>query len=34
MQVGAPELKGAIIEPAQAVQVVNLLGLTVKEQER
>ncbi len=33
MQVGALELKGAIIEPAQAVQVVNLLGLIVKEQD-
>ncbi len=33
MQVGAPELKGAIIDPAQAVQVVNLLGVVVKEQE-
>ena len=34
MQVGAPELKGAIIDPAQAVQVVSLLGVIVKEQER
>ena len=34
MQVGAPELKGAIIDPAQAVQVVNLLGVVVKEQDR
>ena len=33
MQAGAPELKGAIIEPTQAVQVVNLLGLIVKEQD-
>jgi hypothetical protein len=33
MQVGAPELKGAIIEPGQAVQVVDLLGVVVKEQE-
>ncbi len=33
MQAGAPELKGAIIEPLQAVQVANLLGLIVKEQD-
>jgi uncharacterized protein YjbI with pentapeptide repeats len=33
MQVGAQELKGAIIDPTQAVQVVNLLGVIVKEQE-
>jgi uncharacterized protein YjbI with pentapeptide repeats len=33
MQVGAPELKGAIIDPTQAVQVVNLLGVSVKEQD-
>jgi uncharacterized protein YjbI with pentapeptide repeats len=33
MQVDAPALKGAIIEPAQATQVVNLLGVIVKEQE-
>jgi uncharacterized protein YjbI with pentapeptide repeats len=33
MQVGAPELKGAIIDPAQAVQVASLLGLNVKEQD-
>ncbi len=33
MQVGAQELKGAVIDPAQAVQVVSLLGLSVKEQE-
>jgi uncharacterized protein YjbI with pentapeptide repeats len=33
MQVGAPELKGAIIDPTQAVQVASLLGLSVKEQD-
>ena len=33
VQAGAPELKGAIIDPTQAVQVVNLLGLIVKEQD-
>ena len=33
MQVGAPELKGAIIDPTQAVQVVSLLGVVVKEQD-
>jgi uncharacterized protein YjbI with pentapeptide repeats len=32
MQVDAPALKGAIIEPAQAVLVVSLLGVMVKEQ--
>jgi uncharacterized protein YjbI with pentapeptide repeats len=32
MQVGVPELKGVIIDPAQAVQVVSLLGVIVKEQ--
>jgi uncharacterized protein YjbI with pentapeptide repeats len=31
VQVGAKELHGAIIDPTQAVQVVSLLGLTVKE---
>ncbi len=31
MQVGAPELKGAIIDPTQAVQVVSVLGIVVKD---
>ncbi len=33
MQVGIKELQGAIIDPLQAVQVVSLLGLVVKENE-
>ena len=33
MQVGAQALKGAIIDPAQALQVVHLLGLIVKDQD-
>jgi len=33
MQVGAQAMKGAIIDPAQAIQIVNLLGLIVKEQD-
>jgi uncharacterized protein YjbI with pentapeptide repeats len=31
VQVGAPELKGAIIDPTQAVQVVNVLGIVVRD---
>jgi hypothetical protein len=33
LRVGAKELKGAIIDPAQAEQIVSLLGITVKEPE-
>lgn len=33
LQVGAKELQGAIIEAAQAVQMVGLLGLQVKERD-
>jgi uncharacterized protein YjbI with pentapeptide repeats len=33
MQVGALELRGAIIDPSQAVQVVSLLGVSVKDHE-
>jgi len=33
MQVGVLELKGAIIDPTQAVQVVNLIGVVVREQD-
>jgi hypothetical protein len=32
MQV-APELERVIIDPTQAVQIVNLLGVSVREQE-
>ncbi len=31
MKAGAKDLKGAIIDPTQAIQVVNVLGLTVKD---
>jgi uncharacterized protein YjbI with pentapeptide repeats len=30
-QVGAQELHGAIIDPTQALPIVSLLGLTIKE---
>jgi uncharacterized protein YjbI with pentapeptide repeats len=33
LQVGAKEMQGAIIDPTQAVQVVSLLGLIVKDQD-
>lgn len=33
MQVGIKELQGAIVDPAQAVQIVGLLGITVAQEE-
>jgi hypothetical protein len=31
VQVNVKDLHGAIIEPAQAIQVVSLLGVTIRE---
>jgi hypothetical protein len=31
--VGVKELKGAIVESSQAIQIAGLLGLTVREKE-
>jgi hypothetical protein len=33
MRAGAQELRGAIIDPAQAIQVAGLLGLSVRDEE-
>jgi uncharacterized protein YjbI with pentapeptide repeats len=34
VQVDAPELKGAVVDPTQAGQVVSVSGVVVKEQEQ